>query len=487
MKSEQPTTSALASADAAAAAAAEASTGEPLPPYWRSARLRVSVLLFMALMLAYALRVLLSVAIINIAAEFGYTNTQQGLISSSFFIGYLFLQVPGGWAASTWGGWGVLLAGVLAPSALTLATPPAAGSLPALVAMRVLTGLGEGVTYPCVHALLGAWTPAAERSRTVGSVWAGAFMGTVVALPLSGVLVAAAGWRSAFFFFGGAGLAWAAAWAALGASAPEKSASCGAAEAAYIARARGAPRAAGAAVPWAAMAACPAVWALALQHATHNYLFYMLLTWLPSFLKDELNFDVEKSGAVAVLPYIACFAIASGAGFAADAALSRGAPPRAVRLTVQAASELLPAAAILAAGFVTSAPAVVALLTAAVGFSGAGCAGYGTNHLDIAPHIAGILLGISNTLATIPGIVAPIIVGDLVAAPHDDAAHWRLAFAIAAAVAAAGFAVFAVFGRAEPLPELAFGPSDADRADAATADGAHAALLAPEGEASINY
>jgi hypothetical protein len=54
---------------------------------------------------------------------------------------------------------------------------------------------------------------------------------------------------------------------------------------------------------------------------------------------------------------------------------------------------------------VTSAPAVVALLTAAVGFSGAGCAGYGTNHLDIAPHIAGILLGISNTLATVPGIV----------------------------------------------------------------------------------
>ena len=475
------TPSALASADAAAASDAEASTGERLPPYWRSARLRVSVLLFMALMLAYALRVLLSVAIIDLAAEFGYSNAQQGLISSSFFIGYLFLQVPGGWAASTWGGWGVLLAGVLAPSALTLATPPAAGSLAALVAMRVLTGLGEGVTYPCVHA--------AERSRTVGTVWAGAFMGTVVALPLSGVLVAAAGWRSAFFFFGGAGVAWAAAWAALGASAPEKSAACGAAEAAYIARARGAPRAAGAAVPWAAMARSPAVWALALQHATHNYLFYMLLTWLPSFLKDELAFDVEKSGAVAVLPYIACFTVASGAGFAADAALARGAPPRAVRLAVQAASELLPAAAILAAGFVTSAPAVVALLTAAVGFSGAGCAGYGTNHLDIAPHIAGILLGISNTLATVPGIVAPIIVGDLVAAPHDDAAHWRLAFAIAAAVAAAGFAVFAVFGRAEPLPELAFGPSDADRADAAAAaDGARAALLAPDADGgSINY
>lgn len=474
--------------DADAAAWAAASTGAALPAYWRSARARVCALLFAALMLAYALRVLLSVAIIGLSAEFGYGAAAQGLISSAFFIGYLWLQVPGGWAAGRAGGWAVLLAGVLAPSLLTVATPPAAGSLPALIALRALTGLGEGVTYPVIHALLAAWTPAAERSRTVACVWAGAFMGTVVALPLSGLLVAAAGWRSVFYVFGGAGVLWAAAWALLGASAPETSAACGPTEAAYIARARGPPRRPGAAVPWAALACCPAVWALAIQHASHNYLFYMLLTWLPSFLKTELDFDVEKSGFVAVLPYLACFFVATATGAVADAALARGTPPRTVRIAVQAVAELLPAAAILAAGYAKSAPVVVALLTAAVGFSGAGCAGYGSNHLDIAPHLAGLLLGISNTLATIPGIVAPIIVGDLVAAPHDDAAHWQIAFAIAAGVAVTGFVVFAAFGRADPIPELAFGPADADD-DAGSArggEGARAALLAPDGDAAIN-
>ena len=33
------------------------------------------------------------------------------------------------------------------------------------------------------------------------------------------------------------------------------------------------------------------------------------------------------------------------------------------------------------------------------------------NHVDIAPPFSGILFGISNTAATIPGIVAPYIVG----------------------------------------------------------------------------
>jgi hypothetical protein len=117
----------VAAEDAEAAAWAAASTGAPLPAYWRSARARVSALLFVALMLAYALRVLLSVAIIGLAAEFGYGAAEQGLINSSFFIGYLWLQVPGGWAAGRLGGWPVLLAGVLAPSLLTLATPGAAG------------------------------------------------------------------------------------------------------------------------------------------------------------------------------------------------------------------------------------------------------------------------------------------------------------------------------------------------------------------------
>lgn len=36
------------------------------------------------------------------------------------------------------------------------------------------------------------------------------------------------------------------------------------------------------------------------------------------------------------------------------------------------------------------------------------------NHLDIAPQHASVLMGISNTFATIPGIVSPVLTGYIV-------------------------------------------------------------------------
>ena len=46
-------------------------------------------------------------------------------------------------------------------------------------------------------------------------------------------------------------------------------------------------------------------------------------------------------------------------------------------------------------------------MTGALGSSGLGVAGFNSNHLDIAPNYAGILMGITNTAGTIPGILAP--------------------------------------------------------------------------------
>ena len=39
---------------------------------------------------------------------------------------------------------------------------------------------------------------------------------------------------------------------------------------------------------------------------------------------------------------------------------------------------------------------------------------FSVNHLDIAPKHAGVLMGISNTIATLPGIISPLITGYIV-------------------------------------------------------------------------
>ena len=59
--------------------------------------------------------------------------------------------------------------------------------------------------------------------------------------------------------------------------------------------------------------------------------------------------------------------------------------------------------------FGTTKLVAVVLLTLGVGLSGLSMAGYPINHIDIAPNFAGVLMGISNTAGTIPGILGPQI------------------------------------------------------------------------------
>ena len=59
--------------------------------------------------------------------------------------------------------------------------------------------------------------------------------------------------------------------------------------------------------------------------------------------------------------------------------------------------------------FGTTTVSAVLLLTLAVGVNGLSIAGYGVNHLDISPRYAGILMGLSNSFATLPGILGPAV------------------------------------------------------------------------------
>jgi MFS family permease len=80
----------------------------------------------------------------------------QGLILGSFFYGYVLTQLPGGRLAELWGGKWLYGLGVLVTALFTLLTPWAAKtSVYLLVAVRVMEGLGEGVTFPAMHAMLG--------------------------------------------------------------------------------------------------------------------------------------------------------------------------------------------------------------------------------------------------------------------------------------------------------------------------------------------
>ena len=68
----------------------------------------------------------------------------------------------------------------------------------------------------------------------------------------------------------------------------------------------------------------------------------------------------------------------------------------------------LPAIFLLLCGFYGSDTLwAIIFLSLSIGCVGFAVAGVNINHLDIAPKYAGILMGISNMAATIPGFVGP--------------------------------------------------------------------------------
>jgi hypothetical protein len=75
-----------------------------------------------------------------------------------------------------------------------------------------------------------------------------------------------------------------------------------------------------------------------------------------------------------------------------------------------------PSLALLGLSFISTddSTGAVALLTVAVGLNSAVYLGFQVNHIDLSPNYAGTMMGISNCISNITGIVTPMLVGLIV-------------------------------------------------------------------------
>lgn len=83
-------------------------------------------------------------------------------------------------------------------------------------------GLGEGVTFPVMHAMLAKWAPPLELSKMATFIYTGSTLGTIVSLPLTGIICDYLGWEAAFYIFGSCGIFWFIFWALLVYERPEE-------------------------------------------------------------------------------------------------------------------------------------------------------------------------------------------------------------------------------------------------------------------------
>merc|ERR1719239_290052 len=345
--------------------------------------------------------------------------------------------------------------GVLCTSVLSLLTPVAVRTNVYLfIALRVLEGIGEGVTFPAMYAMWGQWAPVLERSYLMTFCFSGATFGTVLALPLSGQMISSdvmGGWPSVFYVFGSIGCVWCVIWLATTHDSPACHPRISTAEREHIQASIGdttyyPP-------PWRDILLSPAVWAIVTAHFTASWGFCILLTSLPSYLADILKLDMKQNGNLSALPYAFAFIVALATGVLADLTRSRGIlSTRNVRKVCTCLGQLLPAVFIVLVGYVGCEwEWAVTFLTLSNGSMALSNGGYAVNHVDLSPRFAGILIGITNAAAAIPGFAAPAMVGYLTD-NNNTLPQWQIVFYISASVYAFGSLLYAVFAKGEEQP-----------------------------------
>lgn len=258
-------------------------------------------------------------AFAGFADDFGIDKTQQGLVAGIFFVGYLLLQVPGGYLAEHWSAKKFVGIMILAWGAFAILCG-FARSYEELLVYRFLLGVAEGGIWPAMLVLLSHWFPVRERARAYGFWMMNLAIASIVTQPLSGLIVSAASWRWLFIIEGILPFAIAAPlWWWLVVDRPDDAVWVADEEKAWINReltqdrAGEPPRA-----PLASIFTHGAVWVLIAVYFLIQVGFYGLNLWLPTILHTLTEQGYAAVGWIATLPYVVAIVGLGLNGWAAD-------------------------------------------------------------------------------------------------------------------------------------------------------------------------
>lgn len=418
-----------------------------------------TAMLFLAMVLAYGMRVNISMAIVAMTDKdnedsFNWSMQTQSVILSSFFWGYVVLQIPGGELAAKFGGKILVIISLGVNSVVSMLIPLAAyyGGWQAVCACRVLQGLSQGFTYPSIHNLIGKWVPLEEKSRLGTIIYAGGQLGTALQLMASGFIAQYWGWPAIFYVNGALGAIWTAFYVFLGSASPQTSGMISEEEKIYIQTSLGQvgePKKFK--TPWLTIFTSVPFLSLAIVHCCQAWGFWTLMTEMPSYLKQVLGVDIKANGVMSALPYLAMYLLSFPFGFLSDYVLKKELISiTATRKFNNSVGLFGPAIALIGlsyspAGNVTMA---VLILTVVVGLNAGHLTGFMLVHIDMAPNFAGTLMGITNCVANIVSIIAPLAAG-AVLKDETDANEWRKVFYMASALYIVGNLLFIFFGTSE--------------------------------------
>ncbi|MCW1873387.1 MFS transporter [Erwinia sp. INIA-01] len=363
--------------------------------------------------------------------ELGISASMAGLAGGIFFIGYLFLQVPGGKLAVYGNGKRFIGWSLLAWAVISVLTGMATNQYQ-LLGLRFLLGVSEGGMLPVVLTMIGNWFPDSERGRANAIVIMFVPIAGILTAPLSGWIITSWDWRMLFFVEGVLSLVVMALWCFTISNRPQEAKWISEAEKNYLIKTLHDEQLQikGKNTRKASLRQVmrePVMWRLIMVNFFYQTGIYGYTLWLPTILKGLTNGNIEQVGWLAILPYVGAIF-----GMFIFSSLSDATGRR--KLFV----------ALPLAGFAIC-MALSVLLKAHIWWSYAALVGCGVFIQSAAgvfwsipprlfnAEVAGGARGVINALGNLGGFCGPYMVGVLIAEFSKDAGVYSLAISLAIA------------------------------------------------------
>ncbi|KGE15130.1 MFS transporter [Sphingobacterium deserti] len=244
----------------------------------------------------------------GMAEDIGITPALSSLLSSLFFLGYFFFQIPGAYYASKQRAkklifWSLILWGGLA------AATGMVKETYSLIAIRFLLGVVESAVMPAMLILLSNWFTQRERSRANTFLILGNPATVLWMSVASGYLIDSLGWRWMFIIQGLPGILWAFCWWRLVDEKPAAANWLSDNEKRDLEKALHEEQTAIKPITNYGQAfRSHSVILLCAQYLLWNVGVYGFVMWLPSIIKSAPNISMVTTGWLSAVPYV--FAIA---------------------------------------------------------------------------------------------------------------------------------------------------------------------------------
>ena len=314
-------------------------------------------------------------------------------------------------------------------------------------AARLLLGIGEAPTFPSNAKAVGYWFPRKERSLATSIFDSSAKFASAIGVPLIGVLLLKVGWRWSFAATGFLSLLYFLLFYVVYRD-PKDDPGLTEVEREYIFEHK--TDEVMETASFAYLIRQPKVIGMTLGFGSYNYVFYLLLTWLPSYLSQALHIDLLHSFLYTGVPWLIGTAseLLIG-GWLVDRLMDRGFHADTVRRVVLIGGTAMGMGILGAAYARTATDALIWISISLAGLSAAAAVGWTVPSLIGPGGSVGTVAGIQNFSSQVSGIVAPIVTGYLVNARHSFA--W--AFGVSAIYLCIGISAYIfMLGRIERIP-----------------------------------